>query len=165
MKHQYVLICSLTSSGNISRGLLVLCPEEKVPSAFYPNGFDIMDTEMCPLNRQRQWSLYCIYVSQLNNSPNQWVRMLWLMWGFASERCNGPKVLPRRPRNGNTRQKTINGMIPINVKPSSSYPQISFTLLPETKINQTEFKKKEEKEEYIFIYRSYVYLYINNSYN
>lgn len=43
----------------------------KVPLAFYLNLFGIMDTQICPFDRQCQWSLYCIYstnLSQLSQS-------------------------------------------------------------------------------------------------
>lgn len=58
--------------------------------------------------------------------------------------------------------KRVNGMIPKDVKPSSSYLQIFYTIARKKKINK---KSIENKKEYIFIYPSYVYLYINNSYN
>lgn len=47
------------------------------------------------------------------------------------------------------------------VKPSTSYPQIFYTIARKENKNSLEKRRKE----YIFIYPSYVYLYINNSYN
>lgn len=52
-------------------------------------------------------------------------------------------------------------MIPKDVKPSCSYPHIFYTIARK----KNKQKSIENKKEYIFIYPSYVYLYINNSYN
>lgn len=47
-------------------------------------------------------------------------------------------------------------MIPKGVKPSSSDPQIFFTLLPERKIN----KKSIENKKNIYLYIHHMYIYI-----
>lgn len=58
-------------------------------------------------------------------------------------------------KNVNKTSKRENGMIPKDVKPYISYPQIFYTIA--RKKNKQSI---ENKKEYIFIYQSYVYIYI-----
>lgn len=106
----------------------------KVPLAFYLNLFGITDTQISPLTGNVN-NLYIAYIpknlSQLFKSvSSDTMAYLGLCFWITLQTKNS--VEDQIVGKGNLRWeeniKRVNGMIPKDVKPSSSYPQIFYTI-------------------------------------
>lgn len=143
-----------------------LCPDKSPFSLFSkPFFFGIMDRICPPTGKLCFFYQYCIFEIS-HNSRNQ--RLDAMAFCRASILDNTrdtkqrewskwvAKVTLKWERN----IKRLNGMTPKDVKVQVQILKYVFTLLPQRKINN---KSIRNKKEYIFIYPSYVYLYINSS--
>lgn len=116
-------------SGNMdtfSEGCL-FSVQMKVPLALYLNLFGIMDTRICPLTGMSMSSILHIFHKSACSDAMAYAGLcFWITLETQNSVKDhiGGKVNLKWEHN----TKRVNGMIPKDVKPSSSYPQIFYTI-------------------------------------